>query len=378
MFAELSKRETVLELKEIFIFTMKSIFNLSIGTKSKSVDLVKRNHALLYELSRNKFMPFLDMLTINLNENISEAIKRADNPWIESIWEEIIDYLNRLFLDYLPRELIDNEIFNEVDAKPLPVEFSSLEAKMLLNAQFVSFKCRFVVNFMKLAQIILRNTMLPSKSREELFKLIDNSLTFSKTFNSKSLHRFILWKKGYFSNQNSLPSLYIFEINVHLAKFFHYKKLFPSESTEVLQTIAVIFQNYLEKLEATESVLESIRDGKSKFLAEEDLNREFKEKNFVEKQTSTVLYFDIISDNIAPFLAKIDLSEQKDLSVFDVLLKELVEFVSRANIHYYANFKCLNCLNCQDCDSKFSRLKRNTVLEDFLKTLIAARIKRAN
>lgn len=358
---------------------MKSVFNLSIGNKTKSVDLVHRNHELLYELSKSKFMPFLDQLTINLNENIAEAIKRAENPWIDGIWEEIIEYINKLFNDYLPRELIENDIFYEIDSKAQPIEFASLKAEMLPSPHFVAFKCRFVVNFMKLTQIILRNTTLSSKSTSELFKLIDQSLILSRTFNSKSLHRFILWKKGYFSNQNSLPSLYIFEINVYLAKFFHFKKIYSQENNEVLTTINDIFKNYLEKLELTDQAYDSIKDNSSKLISEDELSKEFKDKNYLEKQTSTVLCFDLITEHIGPFLSKVEIGDSfESLKKFDVLLDSLIEYLSRSNLHYYTHFKCLDCLQCKDCDQKLSRLKKITVLEEFLKALVKAKSKRFN
>ena len=42
---------------------------------------------------------------LNLNDVIGETIKFKDNPWIDEIWEEPIEYLTRLFHDYFPNEV---------------------------------------------------------------------------------------------------------------------------------------------------------------------------------------------------------------------------------------------------------------------------------
>lgn len=377
LFAELSKREAVLELKEILIFSMKSIFNLSVGNRSRPVELIRRNHSLLLELSKSRFMPFLDQLTINLNENIGEAIKRADDPWIAGIWEELVDYIAQLFADYLPRELVENDIFAEVNSKidSLPIEFSSLRAEMLPNPHFVAFKCRFVVNFMKLTQIILRNTKLPPQSCDKIFALVEDSLSLCREFNSRVVQRFVLWKKGYFSSQNSLPSLYIFEINVHLSQFFHHRKNFPA-STESLDIIGEILSSFVEKLAMTESAHEELRDKKPGNFTNPELSREFREKNFVEKQTAAVLYFDTIIEHIAPYLSRLELESLPDLAIFDPLIPQLISYISRANLYQNSALRCVGCLDCRDCESRFARIKKSDTMENFLQHLVKLRLTR--
>jgi hypothetical protein len=93
------------DFKEIFIFTMKSIYVLILDNKIRPVDLIRKNYELLYNISKCQNRTLLDLLILNLNDNIAETIKLTDNPWIENVWEELIEYLTKLFEDYFPNEV---------------------------------------------------------------------------------------------------------------------------------------------------------------------------------------------------------------------------------------------------------------------------------
>jgi len=93
------------DFKEIFIFTMKSIYVLILDNKIRPVDLIRKNYELLYNISKCQNRTLLDLLILNLNDNIAETIKLSDNPWIENVWEELIEYLTKLFEDYFPNEV---------------------------------------------------------------------------------------------------------------------------------------------------------------------------------------------------------------------------------------------------------------------------------
>ena len=149
---------------------------------------------------------------------------------------------------------------------------------------------------------------------------MDRSLALSKTFNSKSLNRFVLWKKGYFTNRDSLPSLHIFEINVLLARFFYYKKILAKSEVTLFHFIHDAFKNYLEKYEVLEQALKGLKDQSNILILEEDLNKEFKEKNYREKQTSLMFMYDLLNEHICQFLVRIDLEEFGYLPIFDQLI----------------------------------------------------------
>lgn len=103
---ELIKQDANFEdMKEILIHVLKKVYILLAGNKVKPVELVHKNYELLYSLSRNQNKTILDLLMLNLNDVIGETIKFKDNPWIDEIWEEPIEYLTRLFHDYFPNEV---------------------------------------------------------------------------------------------------------------------------------------------------------------------------------------------------------------------------------------------------------------------------------
>lgn len=203
---------------------------------------------------------------------------------------------------------------------------------------------------------------------------MDKSLGLAKLFNSKSLNRFVLWKKGYFTNRDSLPSLHIFEINVLLAKFFFYKKTLSREHLRLFPFVVEALRNYLEKCEVLEQALAGLRDQGNILLLEEDLNKEFKEKNFREKQTALLFMYDLLNEHICLFLTRLDLSEFGYLPVFDQLIDVIVDYLPKASVLAFTKFKCLRCLDCSDCEQRFGKLKKQVDLEALLKRLIQMKV----
>ena len=94
------------EMKDIFSHVLKKVFLLLVGNQTKPVELLHRNYEVLYKISTSQHKSILDLLMFNLNEIVGETIKLNDNPWIDSIWEENIAYLTRVFHDYFPSEVI--------------------------------------------------------------------------------------------------------------------------------------------------------------------------------------------------------------------------------------------------------------------------------
>ena len=92
------------DFKEIFIFTLKSVYSLLLNNRIRPVELIRKNFESLHGLSKSQNRTLLDLFILNLNDDIAETIKASDNPWIESVWEELIEYLTRLFNDYFPDE----------------------------------------------------------------------------------------------------------------------------------------------------------------------------------------------------------------------------------------------------------------------------------
>ena len=359
------------DFKEIFLYCAKSNFALIFQNKIKPVQLLKVYFELLHSLSKFNNKMILDCLTLNLNDIILfTAQLEENNPWISEIWEEIIKYLNLLFCDLFPHELIDNEIWKEMEKLELPISFNNFTAKIFEFKEFTSYKCRFILNLIKLIQIILKKTELKQESIDSLFKIMENFIKSSREFNKFSLNRFILWKKGYFSDKDSLPSLYIFEINVLLAKFFYYKKNLDFDNEKIFEFIIEIYQDFFEKLTILDQSLEILEDKDKLIISELIFNNEFKKKDFEEKQTSVIFFFNLINDNINPFLLHLDLESFEFRPIFDSLIDVLIDYLSLSNINSFTKFKCVECVNCENCKLKNKRLKDTKPIKDFLKLII--------
>ena len=93
------------DMKEIFIHVLKKVYVLLAGNQTKPVELIHRNYEILYNISKTQNKVILDLLMLNLNDVIGETIKLNENPWIDQIWEEPIEYLSKLFHDYFPSEV---------------------------------------------------------------------------------------------------------------------------------------------------------------------------------------------------------------------------------------------------------------------------------
>ena len=204
----------------------------------------------------------------------------------------------------------------------------------------------------------------------QVFRLIDKSLSFARLFNSKSLNRMVLWKKGYFTNRDSLPSLHNFEINVLLAKFFYYRKNLSAENLTVIPFITETIQNYLEKSDVLEQAYFSLKEGVQQLIVEDDLNKEFKEKNFKEKQVSLLFMYDLLSEHLFPYLVRFPFEEYAWGGDYDALVDVLVDYLPKSNLSGIQKLKCLKCTECGECEKQSQRLKKETSVEDILRKLI--------
>lgn len=103
---QLAKPEGATEdFKEIFTHVLKKVYVLLAGNRTRPVEVVRRNYEMLYELSRSQNKVILDLLMLSLNDVIGENLKLTDNPWIDQLWEEPIEFLARLFNDFFPNEV---------------------------------------------------------------------------------------------------------------------------------------------------------------------------------------------------------------------------------------------------------------------------------
>ncbi len=204
----------------------------------------------------------------------------------------------------------------------------------------------------------------------QVFQLIDRSLSFARLFNSKSLNRMVLWKKGYFTNRDSLPSLHNFEINVLLAKFFYYRKNLSPENLAVVPFVTQTIRNFLEKSEVLEQAYYALKEGTQTLIVEDELNKEFKEKNFKEKQVSLLFMFDLLSEHLFPYLVRFPFEDFPFSDDVDVLIDALVDYLPRSNLAGIQKLKCLKCTECADCEKQSHRLKKEMGIEDLLKRLI--------
>jgi hypothetical protein len=93
------------DFKEIFTHVLKKVYVLLAGNQMRPVELIHKNYEMLYGLSKGQNKVVLDLLMLNLNDVIGETLKLTDNPWIDQLWDEPIEFLARLFHDFFPNEV---------------------------------------------------------------------------------------------------------------------------------------------------------------------------------------------------------------------------------------------------------------------------------
>ena len=146
----------------------------------------------------------------------------------------------------------------------------------------------------------------------------------------------VLWKKGYFTNRDSLPSLHNFEINVLLAKFFFYRKNLSSENQKVIGFITETIRNFLEKSDVLDQSFLGMKENGPVLILEEELNKEFREKNFKEKQTSLLFMYDLFSEHLFPYLAKFQFETYGYLTEYDQLVDALIDYLPKSNVNGFS------------------------------------------
>ena len=260
-----------------------------------------------------------------------------------------------------------------MEDKPLSINFSEIKVEIFKNHEFTAYKCRFTLNLMKLIQKILKSTFLTQKCVKELFSLMDKSGELSVKFNNNSLFRFVLWKKGYFSDINFLPSLHIFEINVLLAKYHYYKKNLSKDNTRIFDFSVAIYQNYIEKVQALDEAYTNLRTETVKFFDEAEINKYFKVKNFEEKQMAVDFIYHLLNDNVNIFLNEVDLEDYKELQTFNKLVDVLIDYLPCSDINRYLKFAPVGFVTSDKPDNNISKLKNNVDMRTVLRKLIALR-----
>lgn len=180
----------------------------------------------------------------------------------------------------------------------------------------------------------------------------------------------VLWKKGYFTNRDSLPSLHNFEINVLLAKFFFYRKNLSKDNLKVLPFVTETLRNFLEKNDVLEQAFLTLKDPSQMLIVEEDLNKEFKEKNFREKQVALLFMHDLLSEHLFPYMTRFPFEDFGWQPDNEALIEALIDYLPKSSLGSFQKLKCLKCTDCQDCEKQAIKLRRETPAEDILKRLI--------
>lgn len=254
-----------------------------------------------------------------------------------------------------------------------PIAFGDIKAEIFKAHEFTAYKCRFTLNLMKLVQKILKSTYLTQECVAVLFRLMEKSAELSATFNGNSRFRFVLWKKGYFSDINFLPSLHIFEINVLLAKYLFFKKNLSVENPRIFEFVVGVYENYIEKVAALEDAFVSFRADTAQEFAEPEVNRYYKLKNFEEKQMAVDFIYHLLNEQINTFLVDADLTAYAHLEVFDKLIDVLIDYLPVSDISRYAKFAPVGFVTGEKAENSISKLKDNVNVKDVLRKLIQLR-----
>lgn len=254
-----------------------------------------------------------------------------------------------------------------------PLNFADIKVDIFKNHEFTAYKCRFTLNLMKLIQKILKSTFLTQDCVKELFNLMDKSAELSIKFNNNSLFRFVLWKKGYFSDINFLPSLHIFEINVLLAKYLYYKKNLSKDNTQIFDFSTTIYTNYIEKLHLLDEAYISLKSESTKDIEEPETNKYYKVKNFEEKQMAVDFIYHLLNEQVNTFMNETKLEDYKELSVLDHLIDVIIDYLPYSDINRYPKFAPVNFITGERTDNNISKLKNNVDMRDVLKKLIQLR-----
>lgn len=184
-----------------------------------------------------------------------------------------------------------------------------------------------------------------------------------------------MWKKGYFTNKDSLPSLHNFEINVLLAKFFFFRKNQSPQNLKIISFINETIRNYLEKYEMLEQSFSVVQQSSNLLILEEELDKEFREKNFKEKQTALLFMHDLFTEHFFPYLTKFTFEDYPDLPEYDSLIMTLIDYLPKSDVVGFMKFKCIDCNKCKECEKKMSKLKKQTGIEEVLKKLVILQTK---
>lgn len=62
-----------------------------------------------------------------------------------------------------PKQLVENELWKGLESRNPPVSMASFAADKFKDCYFTSFKCRLIVNQMRIIQNILKSTFLTRK-----------------------------------------------------------------------------------------------------------------------------------------------------------------------------------------------------------------------
>lgn len=328
----LANPQAIEDFKELFVFCGKQTLNLIFNNKIDPVKLIHHFFSFLTEVSKCNNKMVLDCVTLNLNDTISLAANLdEENPWIKEIWEEIIVYLTSLFQMFYPRELTNNEIWVESSQKSQPITFSSLESSIFENKEFVAFKCKFILNLLKLIQIIVKKTELLQESQQQIVLLLDEFIKQSEEFNCNQVNRYVLWKKGYFSMKNSLPSLHIFEKNVLIVQLYNSVRKFHKGSNKIFEFVCKVLESFKQRIEELDKFIEFVHSNKQVFT-EPEFDSEFKAKTVEEQQKNIFNFYNVIVDIIEPFLLGLDYETLPYNKYLDHLIQSIIDFLPHIKI----------------------------------------------
>lgn len=304
---------------------------------------------LLYYLSKDCNIFYLDCLIINVNETVFYISKEFEAEQLKKLVKEIIYLICKIINDFIPAELNENELFECLEKEELPINLDKIVCNYFKNINIVSFKCKIIVNLKKMLLFIICNIELERDILEYIIKPVEKGIDLAIKFDSKPLFRYILWKKGYFSQQNSIPSLYAFESIAFLILFYEKKLNIKKEINLFFSTIKNVLYRFLYYLKDIDILQEDSESDNKIFLIDEEINRDFFKKAFLDKKNALILYSEVINEHFIKFLDQLEKEYFNQLACDQEFNEMVIDLVLVSNRLFCASIKCKKCTDCRKC-----------------------------
>ena len=248
----------------------------------------------------------------------------------------LLNFLNDINDDCFPTDLLENSVKNTIElelAKP-DVNYNTLIHKGIeldLKPKKTMTNCLLQFNAIKTTFAIIERLYdkLKQEEKNQIEKTLNKSMQFSKGFNGSVLLRFLLWKNGYLSNTQALPSLYDFQINttntlltILIKNYWHCKTLESYE--KCISFVITLVMDYVNKTKEIISLTKSKADTQVKygFFGTNMINEG---QNWLVK-LHNMIYFQVFPKTLQ--LLQQTKSDQEKRCIIKSLFGELLHFSS--------------------------------------------------